>query len=333
MQLPPTTQAWTVRAYGGPEVLELQELPLRAPGPGEVLIEVRATTVSSGDRRVRALDLPAGFGVLGRFALGFRRPRRAVLGTELAGVVVAVGERCRQFGVGDAVIAFTGVRMGAHARHVVLPMGAIIVPKPERITFESAAALCFGGTTALHFLRRARLRAGERVLVVGACGTVGSAMIQIARQMGAEVTAVTGVDKHDLARDLGAAVVIDAAGFDPAAQRPGYDVVADTYAGRFRQFAPLLAEHGRYLAIAAGLRDMFARPLGSRRSIAGMAAERIEDVVELAALARAGEFHPLVDSVFAFADLPGAHARVDAGCKRGSVVVSMAPSAGGSAHQ
>lgn len=321
----PLMKAWVCRAYGGPEVLALEDRPRPVPGRGEVLVRIHATTVSSGDARVRALRLPRGFGPLGRPALGFLRPRRPILGTEFAGIVEAVGPGVADWSPGDAVIGFPGAAFGCHAEYRVMAADGPLAPKPAGLPFGEAAGLCFGGTTAMHFLRKAGLRPGEKLLVIGASGAVGSAMVQLARHAGAEVTGVTSTGNVGLVRDLGAAAVIDYAVTDVAATGGRWDVVADSVgASSFAACRDLLAEHGRYLGIAADLLGTLPHRSGTRRSIAGPAAERPEDVRELARLAAAGVLKPVVDSVVDFARLPDAHARVDTGRKRGSVVVSLA---------
>ncbi len=322
--LPPTMRAWVVTRYGGPEVLALRDVPVPRPGPGEVLIRVEATTVSSGDRRVRALDLPPGMGLAGRFALGLRRPRRPVLGAELTGRVVALGAGVARLRPGDAVIGFPGFRQGAHAEFVPMPESGMVVPRPDALPIEIAAALSFGGTTARDYLRRAEVRAGDRVLVIGASGTVGAALVQLAAAAGAEVTAVTSAGNAEMVRGLGAGTVIDYAKSDVTEGPSRWDIVADAVAAlTFRRALPILAEGGRYLAIAGGVGDLLARRRGSRRCIAGPAAERRDDLEALVGLAVRGAFRPPVDGVYPFADLPAAHARADTGRKRGSLVVTL----------
>jgi D-arabinose 1-dehydrogenase-like Zn-dependent alcohol dehydrogenase len=173
-------KAMICTAYGGPELLQWAEWPMPVPKADELLIRVRATTVSSGDVRMRALRLPRGFGPLARPALGFARPRRPVLGTELTGEVHAVGARVARFKPGDAVFAFPGARVGCHAEYRCMAEDDAVAPKPENLTDEQAAALSFGGATALDYLARAGLCEGKRVLVDGASGTVGTAAVQIA---------------------------------------------------------------------------------------------------------------------------------------------------------
>ena len=322
--VPSTMRAWVATAYGSPEVLALREVPVPLPRPGEILIRVQATTVSSGDRRIRALDLPRGMGLIGRLVLGLRRPRRAVLGAELTGLVAAIGAGVTRFAPGDAVIAFPGFRQGAHAEYCRMPEDGMVMPRPHGMTTETAAALGFGGTTARDYLRRAGLRAGERVLVIGASGTVGAALVQLAVAQGAAVSAVTSTANLDLARASGATEAIDYTVRDITAGPDRWDIVADAVGAlSFRRALPLLTEGGRYLAIAGGLGDLLARRQGRRRAVAGPAAERPEDLAALVDLAARGIFRPPVDAVFDFEALPSAHARADTGRKRGSLVVVL----------
>lgn len=314
-------RAWCARAYGGPEVLELRDIPLTPPRAGEVLVRVEATTVSSGDRRIRALDVPPGMGWMVRVAFGLTRPRNPILGAEFTGLVAAVGPGVTRWREGDAVIGFPGARQGAHAEYARMPAEGRLVARPASVSLEAAAALSFGGSTARHFLRRAGLRAGERVLVIGASGTVGSAIVQLALQADAAVTGVASTANQDLVRGLGAAA-LDYAVEEVSARGRVWDVIADPAGALdWPRAQAMLAEGGRYLAINAGLGAMLARGKGTRRILAGPAEERREDLEALAEMAAAGHFRPLIDSVRPFAELPAAHARADSGRKRGSAVV------------
>lgn len=322
--VPPTMQAWVCKRYGGPERLALETRPVPVPRAGEVLIRIHATTVTSADVRVRALRVPDGMHILARLALGLTGPRRAILGTECAGEVVAVGKGVTAYHAGDAVFAFPGGAMGCHAEYRVMPVAGGMARKPANLTFAEAASLSFGASTALHFLNAAKVGPGTDLLVIGASGAVGSAMVQIARHRGAEVTGVTSTANVGLVRDLGANTVIDYTRSDFAKADGRFDVIADTVAAStFATCVPVLKETGRYLSIAGGLGDMFARPKGTKRSIGGPAAERPEYIGQIAELAGSGALRPVIDRSFAFADLPAAHAFVDTGRKRGSVVVTL----------
>lgn len=317
-------KTWIARAYGGPDVLALEDRPIPLYRDNELLIRVRATTVSSADSRVRSLNMPQGFGVIARLIFGLSRPRNPVLGTELSGTVEAVGRNVTGFKQGDAVIANAGAAMGCHAEYKVMAADKPVIRKPANLSFEDAASLVFGGSTALHFLRKAKLKAGQRLLVIGASGAVGSAMVQLARHMGAHVTGVTSTRNLHFVHALGAEAVIDYTQQDFTTLGKTYDVVADTVAASsFAACLPVLNEHGRYLAIAGGLTDLFALPRGTKRSIAGPAPDRQEDIAELARLAASGVLKPVIDKVYDFAQMPDAHAYVDTGRKRGSVVVRV----------
>ena len=202
-------KAYVCRRYGGPEVIELVDVATPTPKANEVLIKIYATTVTAGDWRVRTLDVPRGLGFIARLAMGLARPRQPILGTELAGVVAAVGKDVTRFKPGDAVFAFPGGKMGCHAQYRAVAEDGPVVRKPENLSFEDAASLSFGGTTALHFLRKANIKPGDKVLVIGASGGVGSALVQLAKHFGAEVAGVTSTANLDLVASLGADQVID----------------------------------------------------------------------------------------------------------------------------
>jgi NADPH:quinone reductase-like Zn-dependent oxidoreductase len=319
--------------YGPPEVVELKEVPTPAPGDTEVLIRVHATTVTSADWRVRSLRMPRGFAGISRLVFGFTRPRQPVLGTEAAGEVVAIGKDVTRFKVGDAVFAFSGARMGCHAEFKCMAQDGAVALKPEALSFEQAAALPFGATTALTFLRRAKLQPGDRVLVNGASGSVGTAAVQLARHFGADVTAVCSGANLELVRSLGASRGIDYTREDFAASGARYDVIVDTVGtAPYSRARHALKDGGRLLAVLAELPDMLAVPwvaLTTRHTvISGPAPERAEDLRFIADLAQTGKFKPVIDRVYAFERIVDAHRHVDTGRKRGNVVVTLAADAG-----
>lgn len=314
--------------YGSPDVLQLEERPRPIPKDDEVLIRVHATTVTSGDRRVRSLDVPYGFGLLSRFVFGVSGPRQTILGTELAGEIVSIGERVNTFRQGDQVFAFTGARMGCYAEYKCMPANAAVAIKPANLSYDQAAAMSFGGTTALSFFRRAKLRSGERVLVNGASGGVGTAAVQLAKHFGAEVTGVCSTANVELVRSLGADRVIDYTRDDFTANGETYDLIVDT-AGTapYSRSGPSLEEGGRLLLVLGGLPDMLQIPWVSMTSnktvIAGPASENAEDLRFLARLAEAGEFKPVIDRRYTFDQIPEAHRYVDTGRKKGNVVITL----------
>lgn len=298
------------------------------PKDDEVLVRVQATTVTSADCRVRSQTIPRGFGVMSRLVFGVTKPRQAILGTEFAGEVAAVGKAVRSFAPGDQMFGMAGVRMACHAEYKCVPESGALAIKPPNLTFEEAAALPFGGTTAVDFLRRGRLRRGESILVNGASGAVGTAVVQLARHFGAEVTAVCSAPNHDLVRSLGASHAIDYTSEDFTRNGQRYDIIVDT-AGTapYSRSRASLKERGRLLLVRAELPDMLPIPWVSltsgRRISASPAIERAEDLRFLAGLAEAGEFRPVIDRRYRFDQIVEAHTYVDSGRKRGNVVVTL----------
>ena len=323
-----TMKAVVYERYGPPEVLAVREVPKLAPKDNEVLIKTYATTVTSGDWRVRSLQVPAGFGLLMRLVFGVFRPRQPILGTELAGVVEAVGEGVRQFQVGDAVFAFSDARMGCHAEYLCLPQDGALALKPTNLSYGEAAALSFGGTTALSFLRRAKLQPGDTVLVNGASGGVGTAAVQLARHFGAEVTAVCSAANLELVKSLGSAHTIDYTQQDFTRNGKTYDVIVDTVGNApFVRSKDSLKEGGRLLMVLAGLPDMLRAPWVSitsgKKLIAGPATARAEDLQFLAQLAQAGAYKVVIDRRYPLEQIVEAHRYVDTRRKRGNVVISL----------
>src|SRR5882762_2582575 len=316
--------------YGPPDVLELKELAKPTPKDNEVLIRTLATTVTSGDWRVRSLDMPVGFGLIARLVLGVSRPRQPILGSELAGKVESVGKDVNKFKVGDEVFAFTGARLGCHAEYKCMPEDGAVVLKPANLTFDEAAAMSSGGTTALDFFRRGKLQRGEKVLVNGASGGVGTAAVQLAKHFGAVVTGVCSTANVELVRSLGATQVIDYTKEDFTRNGETYDVIVDTVGtAPFSRSKDSLREAGRLLLVLSGLPDMLQIPwvsiTSSKKIIAGPAAGRVEDLRFLAELAQAGEFRPVIDRRYPFEQIAEAHRYVDTGRKKGNVIITLDP--------
>lgn len=321
--------AYTYTEYGSPDVLNYVELPTPTPKANEVLIRVCATTVSAGDWRARSLTVPAGMGLIARLVFGFNRPRKTVLGTELSGIVESVGADVVAFQPGDAVIGFPGAGFGGHAEYITMPADGKVIRKPENLTFEEAAAIPFGATTAYDFLiNKGKLRAGERVLINGASGSVGSACVQLAKHFGAEVTGICSASNADLVRDIGADRVIDYNTEDFAKEGPLYDIVVDTVGtAPWARTRHALVPNGRILLIAGGTSDMIFGWLKARlrgkRLVGGVASESVDILRKVVDLAADGSFHPVIDRSFDFSQMIAAHAHVDTGHKKGNVVVTI----------
>ena len=315
--------------FGPPDVVRIREVDKPAPGDDELLVRVRATAVNAADWRLRSQDVPPGFRLLMRLLFGFRKPRRPILGTDLAGDVEAVGKGVTKFRVGDPVIAYTGLAMGAHAEYRCVSESGAVVLKPRTLGYAEAAALPFGALTALDFLKRAKLQRGERVLVNGASGAVGSAAVQLARHFGTVVTGVCSTANVELVRSLGADRVIDYTKQDFARSGETWDVIVETVGNApYSRCRSSLTERGRLLLIAAGLPAMLSIPWVAmttrRRIIAGPPADKPEDLRFLVALAESGEYKPLIDRRYPLEQIVEAHRLVDSRRKRGSVVVTVA---------
>lgn len=314
--------------YGGPEVLQLKDLPIPAPKDHEVLIRLVATTVTSADCRIRSLTVPRGFKHIMRLVFGWAKPRQRVLGMEFSGIVELVGKNVGRFKVGDEVFGFSDKNMGCYAEYKGMPEHGVLTHKPSSLSHFSAAALSFGGTTALDFFRRGRLKDGEKVLIHGASGSVGTAAIQLAKHRGAEVTAVCSSANLELVKSLGADHVIDYQKLDFRTNGKLYDVILDTVGTvTFANSKSSLNQGGRLLAIASDLPEMLKIPFvdltTNKKVIAGPASATAEDLKFLAELAVSGGFKPVIGAQFAIEQIVDAHTHVDQGHKRGNVIVTM----------
>ena len=328
---PPAMNAWVVTRYGSPDVLELREVETPEPEEDQLRVRIHATTVSSGDWRIRSMNVPRGFGLMTRLVFGLTAPRSPILGTEFAGRIDRVGRDVTGFAVGDAVFGNTDATMGAHAEYIVMDADAAIAPAPENLSFGEAAAMSFGGSTGLQFLPRGGIESGHRVLINGASGAVGSAAVQLARAFGAHVTGVCSAANGDLVRSLGADDVVDYRATDISDSGETWDIIMDT-AGTmpYRRAKRILADGGSLLVVLGDAPAMLSAPFISmaskHRVAAGPASGTAEDLKLLADLAKNDEYRPVVDSWYPFEEMVEAHRRVDTGHKRGNVVVRVVDS-------
>lgn len=311
--------------YGTPNVIEVQDVPRPALKAGQVLVEVVATPVTAGDRRLRAADFPGFTAIFGRLLMGLTRPRHAVQGTMFAGRIVEVAADVTEYAVGDAV--FGAVDHGAYAEYVVVAADGPMAKMPAQMDFAEAAEVPYGGVTALRFVRDlARVKPGEAVLIVGASGGVGRYAIQIARHLGARVTAVCSARNAALVRRLGAHAVIDYRTTDFTRGATRYDVIFDIAdATRFGRCRRVLTPTGRYLSVymSIGLlwRALTTRLFGTQRAYTGVAMGTRADLAELSALLERRAITPVVAERFDLDAIAAAHARADAGRSSGGVLV------------
>jgi NADPH:quinone reductase-like Zn-dependent oxidoreductase len=306
--------------YGPPEVLHLEDVERPVPGEDEILVRVHVTTVNRTDCHRRGADP-----FLWRLMLGLRRPRSRVLGMEFAGVVEAVGSAVDDFAVGDEVFGLKA--FGAHAEALSIAAGKLVAHKPANVTFEQAAAVPDGAVNALTCLRRAGVGPGMHVLVYGASGSIGTAAVQLAKRMGARVTAVCNTKNVELVRSLGADEVLDyTRGDDFTKNRQEYDVVVDAVGKHsFMRSRRALKKGGRYIA-TDGLRNLVFAPvsrLGSRRVALPIARARRDDILFLKQLIEAGEYRPVIDRSYPLEEAVEASRYVETQQKTGNVVLTV----------
>jgi len=315
--------------YGPPDVLRLAEVEKPAPKDNEILVRIRATAVTSGDVRIRSFNVPALPWLPVRLAMGLRGPRKRVLGAELAGEIEAAGRDVKLFKPGDKVFGSAGHGFGAYAEYKCLPEEAVLAPMPTGLSFEEAAAVFFGGHSALYFLRRGNVREGQEVAIYGASGAVGTSAVQLAKHFGATVTGICSGANANLVRSLGAERVVDYTKEDFAKQDRTYDVIFDTV-GRspFSGCLRSLKKDGVYLravhmTVAPMVRGLWTSLTSRKKVIGGAAAQRREDLLFLKDLLEAGKIRPVIDRSYPLEQIAEAHRYVEQGHKKGNVVITV----------
>ncbi len=321
--------AWYSR-YGPPEVLEIRDVARPVPGARDVLVRVHATTVSAADWRMRKAEP-----FVARFLTGLWRPKRInVLGMEFAGTVEAVGKDVTHFGAGDEVFGSSGFRFGAHAEYMCVPESGLLATKPVNMSLEEATAVLFGGGSALCFLRKAQVASGQRVLIYGASGSVGVFAVQLAKYFGAHVTGVCSTANLDLVMSLGADEVIDYTREDFSKAGHVFDVVFDTVGkSGFSRSLRSLKRGGHYVRVGgsgrlwsmlgAAVREKWISITGGAVVVGGVAKVTAEDLSFLKGLIESGKLRTVIDRRYSLDQIAEAHRYVEAGHKRGHVVVLL----------
>jgi NADPH:quinone reductase-like Zn-dependent oxidoreductase len=316
--------------YGSPEVLQLKEVAKPIPEDNEILVRVYATTVSTADVIDRSFSLPPYLWPFARLSLGITKPRKPILGFELAGEIESVGKEVKLYKEGDPVFASTfEFGFGCYAEYKCLTEDGVVAIKPTNMTYEEAAAVPLGGLTALAFLRdRANVQSGQKVLICGASGSIGTYAIQLAKYFGAEVTGVCSTTNLEMVKSLGADIVIDYTKEYFTKSGETYDIILDAVNKMsFSRCKNSLKRRGIYLTtfptISFILQMLRTSMIGSKKAISGEASEKAEDLIFLKGLAEAGKIRPVIDRRYPLEKIVEAHRYVETGHKRGNVVITV----------
>jgi len=317
---------WT--RYGPPDVLQLRDIEKPTPRDNEVLIKIVATSVFAGDCEMRRFDFPISFWLPLRLMFGLIKPRVKILGQEFSGEIEAVGKEVKQFRQGDRVFAPTDAGFGAYAEYICLPATHTISIKPANMTFEEAATVPVGGLNALHFLRKGNVQRGQKVLINGACGGIGTIAVQLARLSGAEVTAVDSASKLNVLRSLGADKAVDYMQEDFTRNGERYDVIIDIVGkSPFKRSVKSLTKNGRYVLgnprLPGMLKGIWTSLFSSKKVIVALAGYKTEDLEYLKDLIEQGKIKAVIDRNYPLDQISEAHTYVETGMKTGNVVINV----------
>lgn len=309
--------------YGSPNVLQLQEVEKPTPKDNEVLIKMHASSVTSGDARIRRADP-----FIIRLLFGFKKPRKSILGIVVAGEIESVGKSVTKFKVGDQVFGSSDMNFGTHAEYITVPENATLALKPTNLSYEEAAAIPFGATASLHFLRKGNIQEGQKVLIYGASGALGTAAVQLAKVFGAEVTAVCSTSNIEMMKSLGADKVIDYTKEDFTENGEKYDVIFETVGkASFSKSLCSLNKKGQLMMANAGifmmLKGAIVSMVGSKKVVSGVIKETAADMRYLKELIENEQLKAVIDKTYPLEEITKAHAHVDKGHKKGNVIITM----------
>lgn len=324
--------------YGSPDVLELKEVVKQTPQDNEILVKVHATTVNYGDLIARdfgnvsprEFNMPTLFWLPARITFGLKKPKNPILGSEFAGEIAMVGKDVKRFREGDQVFGYLGQRMGAYAEYLCMPEDGVVAIKPTNMNYAEAATIPYGGIMALNILRKANMQPGQKVLINGASGGIGSMAVQLAKfHFGAEVTGVCSTPRLEYVKALGADNVIDYSQADFCNNGETYDLIVDVLGkSSFSRCESSLKANGRYLLVSFKMKQLgqmlWTSMVGNKKVICALAPEKTEDLIFIKELVEAGKIKAIIDKCFPLEQVAEAHRYVEAGQKIGSVVITLA---------
>jgi NADPH:quinone reductase-like Zn-dependent oxidoreductase len=311
--------------YGPPEVLQLKDVEKPVPKDDEVLIRVHSTTVTSGDVWIRSSTYSPWFWLFGRIMYGITKPRKKIPGNELSGEIEAIGKDITQFQVGDKIygIVWSTSFGGAYAEYKCLPENGVAI-KPANMTYEEAAAVPIGGLTALVLLRKGKIQSGQKILIYGASGSVGTFAVQLAKYFGAEVTGVCSTTNIKMVKSLGADKIVDYTKEDFTKNDQTYDVIFDAVRKMsFSRCKDSLTKKGVYITVDWPLLTAFWTSIVGHRKVVFGIANKVEDLTFLRELIEAGKLKSVIDKVYPLEQITEAHRYVDKGHKKGNVVITV----------
>jgi len=322
--------------YGSPDVLKLKEIEKPSPKENEVLIRIHASSVNFGDMMARnykaisprQFNMPFLIWFFAKISFGLNEPKIKILGNEFAGEIEAVGRDVKRFMPGDQVFGYTGERMGAYAEYLCMSENGMLTIKPANMTLEEAAGVAYGGIMALSLLRRANIQPGQKVLINGASGGIGSAAVQVARSMGAEVTGVCSTSKVDFVKSLGAVKVIDYTKEDFTQNGETYDLIFDIL-GRssISRSKSSLKPNGIHLFASFKLKHLLqmlrTSRSGGRRVICALGSGKVDDLNTLKEMIEAGKIKPMIDRCYPLEQIAEAHRYIEQGYKKGNVIITL----------
>lgn len=322
--------------YGSPDVLHLTQVEKPTPKDNEILVKVHAASINYGDLIARnfknvsprEFNMPFIFWLIARFAFGFNEPKNSILGAEFAGEVETVGRAATRFKQGDQVFGYRGQSMGTNAEYLTMPEDGLVAIKPANMTYEEATTVPYGAIMALPLLRKANVQPGQKVLIIGASGGIGSYAVQIAKHFGAEVTGVCGTPRVEMVKALGADKIIDYTQEDFTKNGETYDVIFDILGkSSFAECKDSLGPNGIYLLASFKMRELFqmlwTSRIGNKKVICALSPEKTEDLVTVRELIEAGTIKTVIDRCYPLAQASDAHKYIEDGLKRGHVVLTV----------